>query len=404
MPSQRLATYFIIFTVMLDAIGIGLIMPVMPDLIIDLGAGDMGNAALWGGILTAVFALMQFLFGPLVGNLSDRFGRRPVLLVSLFVMALDYLLLGVAHAMWLLFLGRVIGGITAANHATASAVIADISKPEEKAANFGLLSAAFGVGFILGPLLGGLLSDLGPRAPFFAAAILAGANAVFGYFVLPETVTEETRRPFEWRRAMPWGSFGAVGRLPGQAYMMVVVFLYEIAFVVYPAVWAYFTILRFDWTPRMVGISLACFGLAMAITMSWLIRIVVPRFGEYRVAVAGLLLNCLAFASVSLATEGWMIFALTPLTALGALASPAIAGIMSRAVPDNAQGELQGVITSLRAIGMIVGPLIMTQLFWYFTTEGAPVYLPAAPFLMSLATTVVILFVFLASPKPAYAS
>lgn len=391
----RLSVYFVLFTVMLDAIGFGLIMPVMPELMLDLGTSDLSQAALWGGILSSVYAIMQFLFGPLVGNLSDRFGRRPVLLVSLFAMCLDYILMGLASAMWMLFLGRVIGGITAANHATASAVIADVSKPEEKAANFGLLGAAFGVGFILGPLLGGLLAELGPRAPFFGAAILAGGNMVFGYFVLAETVPVEKRRPFQWSRAHPFGAFKSVGRLPGQARMLIVVMLYELAFIVYPTVWAYFTIEKFDWDAKMVGISLACFGFLMAVVQGGLIRMVVPRLGEHRTALVGFFFNAVAFFFYAAVPQGWMIFALMPITALGALASPAIQGIMSRAVPDDAQGELQGVVSSIRAFSMIAGPLVMTGLFSWFTYKEAPIYFPGAPFMMAMALMLLTCVVFL---------
>ena len=398
--ANRLAVYFVLFTVMIDAMGIGLIMPVMPELILDLGGETLSRAAVWGGILASVFAIMQFLFGPMVGNLSDRFGRRPVLLISLAVMCIDYLILGFAHAMWLLFLGRVLGGITAANHSTAAAVIADMSKPEEKTANFGLLGAAFGIGFILGPLLGGILSELGPRAPFFAAAIFAGANAVFGYFVLPETVTEATRRPFSWGRAQPFGAFRAVGELPGQARMLVVVFFYELAFIVYPVVWAYYTLEKFAWDAKMVGISLACFGFMIALVQGGLIRLVVPRFGEYKTAIFGMGMNALAFVCYAFVPVGWMIFVLMPLTALGALASPAIQGIMSRAVSDDAQGELQGVVTSIRAIAMILGPLVMAGLFSWFTRAGGALYFPGAPFLMALVLVLAALAVFTGVKRP----
>lgn len=395
MSKTRLSVYFVLFTVMLDAIGFGLIMPVMPDLMLDLGNSDLGKAAIWGGILSSVFAFMQFLFGPLLGNLSDRFGRRPVLLTSLFVMSIDYLIMGFAASLWILFVGRVIGGITAANHATAAAVIADVSKPEEKAANFGLLGAAFGVGFILGPLLGGLLSELGPRAPFFAAAVLAGGNMIFGYFVLTETVPPEKRRVFHWGRTLPFGAFRAVGALPGQARMLVVVGLYELAFVVYPVMWAYFTIEKFGWGGKMVGISLASFGAAMAIVQGGLIRLVIPRLGEHRTAMIGIFFNGVAFLFYAVVPVGWMIFLLMPFTALGALASPAIQGIMSRTASDDAQGELQGVVSSIRAMSMIVGPLVLTWLFSRFTGASAAFYFPGAPFVLSTALMVLAWLVFL---------
>jgi DHA1 family tetracycline resistance protein-like MFS transporter len=243
--NKRLAVTFILISVMLDSMGIGLILPVMPDLIQEVEGQGIGEAAVWGGILATIFAAMQFIFGPTVGNLSDRYGRRPVLIISLVIMAFDYVLMALAHTIWLLIIGRIIGGITAATQSTSAAYMADISKPEEKAANFGLIGAAFGVGFVIGPMFGGLLAEYGTRAPFWAAAFLAAANAVFGYYVLPETVTDRIRRPFEWRRANPLGAFKNIGQLPGLKKLMLITFVYTIAFFVYPGVWAYFGFLPY---------------------------------------------------------------------------------------------------------------------------------------------------------------
>ena len=232
MENNKLPLIFILITVMIDSMGIGLIMPVMPDLIQEVRAADLGSAAVWGGVLATAFAVMQFLFGPTLGNLSDRFGRRPVLLIALLVMALDYLVMALAASIWLLLLGRIVGGITAATHSTASAYVADISAPRDKAANFGLIGAAFGLGFVIGPLMGGVLGEWGTRAPFWAAAGLAAANAVLGYFVLRETVTDSIRRPFEWARANPLGAFKSLGRFPGLGRLFAVFFLYQVAFFV----------------------------------------------------------------------------------------------------------------------------------------------------------------------------
>lgn len=392
--SHRKAIYFILITVVIDAIGIGLIMPVMPSLLLDLGGSSLANAAIWGGILSTVFAAMQFLFGPLVGNLSDRFGRRKILLVSMTVMAVDYVLMGLAHALWLLFLARILGGITAANHSTAGAVIADVSKPDEKAANFGLMGAAFGVGFILGPMLGGLMAEFGPRAPFYLAAVMAGANAVFGYFVLPETVTDRNRRPFDWRRALPHGAFRSVAAIPGQGRMMIVLFFQEIAFVVYPVIWAFYTIGKFGWEPWLVGVSLGAFGVMMAISQGVLIRIAIPRLGEYGTAILGLSIEMVAFVAIAFAPTTWVIFALLPISALGMLAGPAMQGIMSRAVSDDAQGELQGVVSSVRAMASIIAPLVMTGLFSWFTRAGADLYFPGAPFIASALLILIALLIF----------
>ena len=380
---------------MLDAMGIGLIVPVMPDLIREVGGGTLAQAALWGGVLSTSFAVMQFLFGPIVGSLSDRYGRRPVLLVSLVVMCLDYLVMAVAGSIWLLLAGRIVGGITAATGATANAYMADISQPHEKAANFGLIGAAFGAGFVLGPLIGGVLGEYGTRAPFYAAAALSALNAVFGWLVLRETVTDRTRRPFQWRRANPFGAFRHLARLPGLALLLVVFFLYQLAFYVYPAVWSYFTVERFGWGPQMIGLSLGLFGVMMAVVQGGLIRVILRRWGERLTVIYGHVFDLAAFAAIAFVASGTLLLILTPLAALGAVITPALQGIMSRMADDDAQGELQGVLTSVNALATILAPMLMTGVFAYFTGAGAPIYLPGAPFLVSLALIAVGLAVFL---------
>ncbi len=399
---HRLPITFILITVTIDAMGIGLIMPVMPELILEVEGGSLGQAAVWGGILATSFAVMQFLFGPMVGNLSDRFGRRPVLLVALFAMTLDYLVMALAASIWLLLAARIIGGITAATQSTASAYMADISPPEKKAANFGLIGAAFGVGFVLGPLVGGVLAEYGTRAPFYAAAALAFANMAFGWFALPETVTDRIRRPFEWRRANPLGALRHIGALPGLGPMLAIVFIYSIAFFVYPAIWAYFGQLRFGWGPGMVGLSLAIFGISMAIFQGWLIRPILRAIGERNAVLLGLGVDVGAFVFLAFVTDGWLALVATPVTALGSIAGPAMQGIMSRAVSDSQQGELQGTLTSINAVAMIIAPLLMTQTFWFFTSGSAPLFLPGAPFLLSAALTIGCILIF-ATARPARA-
>lgn len=398
---NRLPVLFILITVVIDAMGIGLIMPVMPALIQEVEGAGIGRAAVWGGILATIFAAMQFLFGPTLGSLSDRYGRRPVLILSLVVLALDYVLMALAHTIWLLIIGRIIGGITAATQSTSAAYMADISKPEEKAANFGLIGAAFGVGFVLGPLMGGVLAEYGTRAPFWAAAILAAANAVFGYFILPETVTDRIRRPFQWRRANPLGAFANIGALPGLKRLMLITFVYTVAFFVYPGVWAYFGAERFGWGPGMIGLSLGLFGIGIAIVQGLLIRPILTRIGERRAVILGLGIDVVAFVLLAFVTNGWLALALTPLTALGSIAGPALQGIMSRTAADNQQGELQGTITSINAVATIVAPLIVTQTFWYFTAPANPFYMPGAPFLLSAILTVGCILVFVQTPRPA---
>jgi len=400
--SSRLPIIFILITVMIDSMGFGLIMPVMPELIQEVGAHDLGQAAVWGGVLATAFAVMQFLFGPTLGNLSDRFGRRPILLGALFFLTIDYFIMAVAGTVWLLLIGRIIGGITSATHSTASAYMADISKPEEKAANFGLIGAGFGVGFVLGPILGGFLAEYGTRAPFYGAAVLALANMTLGYFALPETVTDRIRRPFEWRRANPLGAFRHIGKLPGLRGMLTVTFVYGIAFFVYPAIWAYYGAERFDWGPGMIGLSLGLFGVSFAIVQGVFLRPILRWIGDRNAVILGLSVDVVAFVIMTFLQTGWIALALTPLTAMGAIAGPAIQGIMSRRAGDDQQGELQGTLTSVNAIAMILAPLMMTQTFWYFTSGPSSIYLPGAPFMLSAILAAVSILIFIASvPKEA---
>ena len=397
MTGERRALGFILVTLALDAMGIGLILPVMPDLIAEVGGTGLAGAAVWGGILAAAFAVMQFVFGPIVGALSDRYGRRPVLLVSLVVMCLDYLLMAVAGSIWLLLAARIIGGITAATQSTATAFIADITPPERKAARFGLVGAAFGAGFVLGPVIGGLLGEMGTRAPFLAAAALAGANALLGFLVLPETVTDRTRRPFRLARANPLAAFRGMAGLPGVGRFLALFFLYEFAFIVYPAVWAYFGKAAFGWSPGMVGLSLALFGISVAAVQAGLIRLILARLGEAGTILWGLGFNLLAFVVIAMVRDGQLALWLVPLTALGAVVTPALQAQMSKAAPDDRQGELQGVISSTRSVAQILAPLAMTQIFWAFTSGDGPGF-PGAPFLVSAALMVLCLAVFLTRP------
>ncbi len=380
---DRLPILFIIFTVILDSMGIGLIMPVMPDLLREVRGGDLSNAAIWGGVLTTAYAAMQFLFSPLIGNVSDRWGRRPVLLISLLAMAGDYLLMATAGSIWLLLVGRIIGGICAATHSTAGAYMADVSDDKDKARNFGLLGAGFGIGFVLGPMLGGLLAEFGTRAPFYAAAGLSLLNGILGWFVLKETVTDAIRRAFTWRRANPLGAFKSVTHLPGLRGLLTVFFFYQIAGFVYPVTWAYFTIERLGWGPGMIGASLALFGVCFAIVQGVLVQPSIRLFGERGTVIVGFGLEVVMLISLAFAKWSWLVLALTPFAALAGIGVPALQAIMSQRIPDDAQGELQGVMASATSIALVLSPLVMTQAFAYFSGPSAPVYLPGAAFLVA---------------------
>jgi len=377
----RNALIFVLATVCIDAIGFGIILPVLPDLVREVSNTDYSGAAIWGGYLSFAYAAMQFAFGPLVGSMSDRFGRRPVLLISLAAMAIDFLIMAMAPALIVLFIGRIIAGIAAATHSTANAFVADISPKSDRAKNFGLIGAAFGAGFILGPLIGGLVGEWGTRAPFYTAAGLAFLNFCYGYFVLPETLALENRRPLVWRRANPIGGAWQISQVPMVAWFLVAALLFEIGHFVYPAVWAYYAKEAHGWTSAEVGLSLALVGVGFVIVQGWLIRIVLPRFGEVRTAVGGFVISVIGLIGLAFASSSWMVYALIPLTALGAVVSPALSALMSNRTPDDAQGELQGIRTSVAGITMIVSPVLMTQLFGYFTGAMAPFYFPGAPFL-----------------------
>jgi len=344
---MRLPVLFIFVTVVLDSMGIGIIVPVMPDLIREIGDVNLSQAALWGGTLTVVYAINQFIFSP-----------------------------------------------AAATQSTAAAYMADISTSEDKAKNFGLLGAAFGIGFILGPMIGGLLAEFGSRAPFFAAAAIAFANMLFGYFVMPESVTAQTKRAFEWRRANPFGAFKQMKKLPALMPMLTVYLLLSIAFFVYPSVWAFFGRAQFNWDARMVGLSLAAYGFGIAIVQGVLIRPILRCFGEKRTALLGMCLHLMTFLMYPFMSQTWHVFAFTPISVFSAVAVPALQGLMSNSVSDNAQGELQGAMSSLTAVATIVSPFLMTRVFSYFTSEEAPVFLPSAPFLLSALSVVIALVIF----------
>lgn len=388
------ARTFILATVVIDAMGIGLILPVMPKLLREIGGISLTDAAIWGSVLATAFAIMQFLFGPLVGALSDRFGRRPVLLIALFVMALDYVVMALAQVFWLLLLGRIVGGITASTQPVAAAAITDNAPPSEKAARFGLIGAGFGLGFVLGPALGGFLADLGTRAPFYAAAVLVSANCVLGYFVMPETIADRNRRPLSLARCNPLGAFKNIGLNQRMRQLLLVYFLVQVGFYVYPATWSYYTIAQFGWNERTIGISLAVFGISMAFVQARLIRIFLARLGESGTVAYGIVFNALAFLVLAFITNGTFAMAFLPFTALGVIVTPALQGILSRATSEDSQGELQGVLSSTSALASIIALLVMPQVFAFFARPDATIFLPGAAFLLTMMLMIICFVVF----------
>lgn len=377
----RLALAFIFVTMLVDTIGLGIIIPVSPNLIAGLTHQGMSGAAAWGGWLMFVYGLMQFLFAPVIGNLSDRFGRRPVLILSLLAIGLDYLLTGLAPTIAWLFVARFLSGMAGAAYPTANAYIADVSPPEKRAANFGLTGAAFGIGFVLGPAIGGILGDaFGARAPFFVSAAIALANAAFGFFVLKESLPTERRRRFELWRANPLGSLLAIRRYPVVFGMIGVIVLMRLAHDANPATWTYYTMLKFHWTAAQVGYSLMGVGILVAAVMGLLTRWTIPRIGETAAVYFGLLCEAAGFLGYAIATAGWMLYGWMVIWSLSGLAGPALQGIMSRQVSENEQGELQGALASIGSLTSIVAPLLLTNLFWVFTSPVAPVFFPGAPF------------------------
>ena len=379
----KLALAFVLLTVLLDSIGLGIIIPVTPELIMELTGDGLSRASIFGGWLAFSYAIMQFVCAPILGNLSDRFGRRPILLYSVASMGIDYLVMAMAPTIIWLFAGRALAGIAGASFTAAYAYITDISSPEKRAQNFGMIGAAFGAGFVLGPAIGGLLGSYGPRTPFFVAAGLSLANFVYGTLVLPETLAYDKRREFKWRRANPVGTLLQIRRYPAVLGMLAALLLWQIAHQVMPSIWTYYTMLKFGWSEAMIGASLASFGALMVLGQSTLPRIVVPRLGEHRTALLGLIVGGAGFVGYAFASHGWMMFALQATWLLGALVMPSTQSLLSQRVPRNAQGELQGAVASLVSVSAIIGPPLMTQLFRRFTAADATANFPGVSFIFS---------------------
>jgi MFS transporter, DHA1 family, tetracycline resistance protein len=367
---------------LLDIIGIGIIVPVLPEYLEELTGTDVGHAAIYGGWLLFAYAGMQFVFAPLIGNLSDRFGRRPVLLTSVITFAIDNLICALAPNFAILLIGRILAGISGGSYSTASAYIADVSTDENRARNFGLLGIAFGVGFILGPMIGGFLGEFGPRVPFFGAALISFLNFVVAYFLLPETLSAKDRRTFEWKRSNPLGALKQMRNHKGILWIGLVFFMLTLGHMSYPAVWAYVGSYRYGWSESDIGMSLGIYGLCSAIVMGFILPRIVSRFGEWRTAVIGLTFAMLGFFGYASAWQGWLVYVVIVATCLEGVADPAMRSIASAKVPASEQGELQGALTSLFSITNIIGPLIFTQIFAIFTAPGASITFSGAPYVL----------------------
>lgn len=381
----RNALVFIFVTVVLDTIGIGVIFPIMPDLLADLGYDNIGEAALWAGLLSGSYAFMQFFFSPVVGTFSDAFGRRKIILLALMAMCIDYLVLGFSHSLWVLFLGKLIAGVTGSTIPTATAYLADISEEKEKAKNFGLIGAAFGLGFIFGPLIGGILGEISPRAPFFMSALLAGLNFVFGFLILPESLPKYKRRAIVFWDLNPLRSLVQVFLVARFRLIFFCIFLVQLGNWVYPSIWSFWAKANFTWTTSMIGVSLAAYGFGIALVQGLVIRhkkleAIDPKI----ILIFSLLFGILALCGFGTIKLGWMVFILIPFAALSEIFDPTIKGYLSNQVDRNKQGELQGIIFSIRGITTFLSPLIMTFIFRSFSnTENDLPYFPGMPFLFA---------------------
>jgi MFS transporter, DHA1 family, tetracycline resistance protein len=385
-PVSRHAVTFVLITVFLDMVGFGLIMPVLPALIEEVGHMDLADAAYIGGWMFAAFSLAQFAFSPLMGNLSDRFGRRPLLLLAIFGLGVDYLFSALAPSIFWLFVGRVIAGVCGSSYVIANAYIADVTAPEDRAKAFGMVGAAFGVGFVLGPAIGGLLGELGPRVPFYVAAAISGLNLIYGWFVLPETLPPEKRRAFEWGRSNPFGAFKVFRLYHGVVPLCAV----------YPAIWPFWGMAKLGWSEAMVGLSLAVFGIITAIFQGFVTGPVVKRFGEWRVCLAGLVIAALVVAGYGLAGSLLAVVVLMVLHGPEGFVHPMLVAMMSKAVPEDAQGELQGGISAVMNIAMLVGTILFSQVFGYFMQAERATPSPNVAFYLAAVLLLVTLAMYLA--------
>lgn len=382
-PAPRTAVVFVFITVLIDMIGVGLIFPVMPALLQDVGHMDLSQASVIGGWMFAAFSLAQFLAGPLVGNLSDAYGRRPLLLLAIGGLALDYVLSALAPTIWLLFIGRAIAGLCGSSYIVANAFLTDITAPADRARAFGLVGAAFGMGFVFGPAIGGILGEFGPRVPFWAAAALAAANFVFGAMILPETLPPEKRRPFQWRRANPLSLLKVFRGYPTVLPLAAILTLYHFAGSAYPTLWSFWGIAQFGWSELTIGATLALFGIMAALVEGGLSGPFVRWFGEHRLIVVGLAIGMVSAIGFGFAASMTAVVVLLVIVSVEGLVNPCLTSRMTAEVPDDAQGELHGGLSSLANLAMLFGAIFFTQIFGWFIRPEAETPNPGAPFLVT---------------------
>ncbi len=395
------ASLFVLVTIFIDAIGFGIVMPVLPRLVMAVGEIDLSKAIAIGGWMTLVYAVANFVCAPIMGNLSDHVGRRPVLMIALAGLAVDYLLMALAHTLPLLFLGRLLTGAFGGSYGPAQAAIADITAPDERAKTFGFVSAAFGVGFVLGPAIGGLLGEISDRAPFYAASALAALNFAYGLFVFPETLAKENRRAFDWRRASPLGAWRAMRALPGMTGVAAVLILWQIASLVYPLVWSYYAIAQFGWSNALIGVSLAVVGVTIAISQIFLTGPLVKKYGERDAATIGLVAATLGFITYAVIDQSWMAFAAMLAIAVQGLVQPSLMAMLSRRATPETQGEVQGISSMALGIGSIVAPFVLNPAMAYFTSPQAPFRFAGAAFAVAAVFAMVAIVVLRRLPRAA---
>jgi len=381
--AHKPAVRFVFLTLLLDVIGIGLIIPVAPRLVEQLYGHGTAGAAVMVGLLSASYAVMQFIFAPILGGLSDRFGRRPVILLSLLGSGIDYLVAAVAPNLLWLFITRAVNGVSGANMTACNAYVADVTPPDKRAAGFGMMGAAFGIGFILGPVIGGALGEINIRLPFVAAGVLTLANWCYGYFVLPESLPRERRRPFSLARASPVGTFAHLTRYPIVLGLAASLVLLQLAMFALHATWVLYTKHRYSWSEVETGLSLTLVGVGAAVVQGGLVRKIVPWLGEPRSLLIGIGIGVVAYVGYGLAPWGWLLYVIVLAASLGGIAQPAGQAIITKAVPPNEQGEVQGALTSLQSVAAILGPIFGGVTFAYFISDRAPIYLPGAPYFLS---------------------